>query len=59
MKKGDKMTLSCGGKYWCPVVEFDGKNICISDDDGNRVQIPSRNWDVLVKKAKAGELDIS
>ena len=55
MEKGTKITL-CGQHIWCPVIEYNGKKVLISDDDGNQVKIQPESWNLLVEKIQKGDL---
>lgn len=39
----------------CPAVEFRGKEVHIGED-ANRVVLKREEWNILVKKIRAGEL---
>lgn len=39
----------------CPAVEFDGDEVRIGEDD-NVVVLTRDEWDILVRKVRAGEL---
>lgn len=55
MEKGTKVTL-CAGHYWCPVVEYDGERVLISDDDGNQIKIAPESWNILLENIQKGVL---
>jgi len=57
MKEGMEVTL-CAQHTWCPVVKFDGKNVFISDDHGNKIEMLPENWNSLVEKIQDGTLSI-
>ena len=57
MEKGIKVTL-CDQHTWCPVIEYDGEKVYISDDDGNKIWMLPENWNSLVEKIKDGTLGI-
>jgi len=48
----------CGQHTWCPVIEYDGEKVYISDDDGNKIRMLPENWNSLVEKIKDGTLGI-
>lgn len=56
MEKGKEIKL-CGGRYWCPVVHFDGKKVSIKDDEKNEVFLSKENWNSLVEQIRSGSLD--
>jgi len=39
----------------CPAVEFDGDNVRIGEDDNTAV-LTVEQWNIMVRKIKAGEL---
>jgi len=56
MKKGLKVTLLCSGKYWCPELEYNGKEVSIKDDYGNTVRMSSEQWNLLIEKVQKREI---
>lgn len=40
----------CGVSGCCPVVEFEGNNVFVKDDYGNRVCLSKAQWQYLLKK---------
>jgi len=51
-----EFVLSCGGKYWCPVIKFENEKIFIEDDFGSKVEISRKAWTYLVKSIRNGKL---
>lgn len=58
MKKFEKgiKFLMCCGVQGCPSIKYDGTNVLIKDDYGNKVQLSVREWNYLVEKIQKGVL---
>ena len=50
------MKICCGGRYWCPTVEYNGKVVSIEDDFGGKVQLSTESWNKLIEKVEKGTL---
>lgn len=55
MKAGMKVSL-CGGRYWCPSIEFDGEKVILKDDKDATISYSKMEWNKLVSFIKNGKL---
>jgi len=56
LKKGVEFMM-CSGPGKCPYIKYDGRNVFIKDDHGNKVQLSVREWNYLVEKIQKGLLN--